>query len=818
LFFDRPIREKRAESFFQFFSLFFSFDQEKKKKICVSKEQQQSNKANFATMKLLCVLIVLPLLLMISAANAQLLEQNSIEGGLNVCVLVPDSSFFTPFVGDYASAVLSYWQARVNSDDVGGVVLKNNETWPVGYDIYDYLSDEIAETTSLAEFVQSIQQANNYVALYTVSSAGARDLSPVAEQLGLVLLTGFQSTPQASAANNFWTLSVGTPPEDRFRSTLEVLALKGARSMSIVVEQFPGAGSNTLPCDGLETIATDLGMTVLARVEYTSPLLFGLDGANLTDYIDEMAMVPLLDADGGAAPDALAICGFPGSGITLLEAMRAADFSPRAILSPADVEFQAVIDDQLGPLVEYVFGMTQWDRRMRIPPGRYIDDGGQAYDDIVGSMTPSASAAASPSNVAQSLAALSVLEQALVTATLPLTMASLQFSAARVSFPSFFGDVRFGVDGVDIRHAMGAFQVREGVQTFVSPLRYATAETVYPVPTWREREQDLGWYQTSEEIVFAVLAAVCAAVSLGWLVFLVVKRECDALRFATPSFLALMLVGSVAWYCSVFTWTIYVTDASCAALPWLLALGFMAMFGSLLLKNVRVYRIWSKGQSLRAYKFTLIELTIYWLLQLVPVVVLLAVWSAVSPLEQQLHTPDPQRPSEDYVSCHASDTAVGFAGALVGYCGITLLANMMLALKTWKVDRAVLREGVSIGLASYTFCLAALIGVAVVASNSIDHDTAFIIRSACILVAGFAVCSFVMVPKLLFVINGKQISDISVLSTTSGDTFASAAAPSPGRRGGGGGTSTAFARSTHNGAGTTSSTSSGAATSNDVVV
>ena len=603
--------------------------------------------------------------------------------------------------------------------------------------------------------------SKSYSSLFTVSSSGMRTMSLAAEQVGVPLIAGFQSTNSTRSSHRRWTFAPGTPPEARSQSLFEVLALNKAKTVISINERFPGADSLSLTCSQVSNILAGLRMNLVAQLDYLSPLFLGLSEENTTSYLQQQMIQPLMNF---STPDVLFFCTPAGRGLFFLEAARDANYNPKAVIIPEDLSNEDVILDEK---FQYVYGLTQWSPALQIPQGEFISNASNAISEIIHRFKElQNSSAANEENVAVSLAALATFQQALFS-TSDMSLSAIQFAISRVSFPSFFGEIRFGVTGLDIAHQMAAFQIYQGQRVFVSPLRYAPMEAIYPAPTWNERVQDLGWYQYSSEVVFAVLTGLLILVSLLWMIFVIYFQERQAIQYSAPEYLILMLFGTILMNSTIYAWMIYVTDASCAAIPWLLSLGYLCMMSSLLLKNYRVYRCWTASKAFRPYRLPHSRIALFFILVFLPVIALLIAWTISAPLYQKLHVVDPLRPSKNYVKCAADDVAVGFIGALIGYSGLFLIANMMLAVKTWSIDRAILREGASIALATYTFCLSAAIGIGIVASGQLDIELEFIIRSSCILSATLSVMSFIMIPKALYIYNNKTILNVSTLTPVS---------------------------------------------------
>jgi branched-chain amino acid transport system substrate-binding protein len=569
----------------------------------------------------------------------------------------------------------------------------------------------------------------------------AKNVSEASEKI----LIGTTASADAFIDNSVFTFNTLPKASKAFDLTLTVLALDGAKTISMLVQTEDAISSSG--CSRVDRIASSLRMDVVGHAE--------LIGGEVAEVVAARAVDDLID-QGSLGADVLVVCALNTFSHAVVAELKARNILPNAVaLFPFTGVWLA------SPLRPYMLESALWSSGAAFAPDDYYGtnaDFVSLFEEMHG-VTPD------NGGMTGALAPMILLEA--IRNADSLDTEAVRFALTRTNMDTFaYGETTYGVDNALTANMVVKQYDIDGVGSVVAPLLAAQKLTVYPIPTWDQRSQDLGWLKFTSEIAFLVLTILCMLTSIAWMILIGLCHKHDPIRYGTPTFLVLMLVGSLAIYASVFTWMIYVTDASCAALPWLLALGFTFMFGAILVKNYRVYRVWKAGCALQRFSFSQRKLALYWILQLVPVIVLLIVWTSVDPLVQLIHTPDPLRPSEDYTTCHASDTATGFGAALVGYCGMGLVLNMVISIKTWKIDRTVLREGMSIAAASYTAFLAALVGFCIVVSGSVDYEAEFIIRAACILVMGFSTCSFVMAPKLAYLIKGMTIRHESLQMTT----------------------------------------------------
>jgi cytochrome c biogenesis factor len=217
----------------------------------------------------------------------------------------------------------------------------------------------------------------------------------------------------------------------------------------------------------------------------------------------------------------------------------------------------------------------------------------------------------------------------------------------------------------------------------------------------------------------------------------------------------------------VFVWQLYATDAACAALPWLLCLGYCMFMGALLVKTFRIWRVFQNSKRLRSYQMRYAHVLLALVLLLLVPIVLLIVWSAVDPMRATLVIEDPIRPSTDYVECELDSGSVGFgiAIALLVYAALLTAAAMLLSIKVWKIDRTIFNESVWILFSVYIIVIAAVVLIALQASNAVDRDALFVIRSLVLLATVFTIVCMICAPKLYYVLNG-----VDTMSMTTGES------------------------------------------------
>lgn len=97
---------------------------------------------------------------------------------------------------------------------------------------------------------------------------------------------------------------------------------------------------------------------------------------------------------------------------------------------------------------------------------------------------------------------------------------------------------------------------------------------------------------SATQITLAVISAVLSFACIVLFFILLRNRESPIIRAASPLFCLAIVLGGLftlvaAW---MFLWN---TDATCALRPWFYALGFMILYGSLFVKEFRMFRIFN---------------------------------------------------------------------------------------------------------------------------------------------------------------------------------------------------------------------------------
>jgi len=224
----------------------------------------------------------------------------------------------------------------------------------------------------------------------------------------------------------------------------------------------------------------------------------------------------------------------------------------------------------------------------------------------------------------------------------------------------------------------------------------------------------------------------------------------------------LVLLGSVCLYVSIFTWTLYNNDDSCRAIPWLLGVGFVLMFGSLFAKTWRIERIFctkfKEQVKLVNQRISAVSLLIIIGIACGIEITILIIWMSVHSPSSLVLTPDIYRPSKNYTICSTDDTSWIFIGLLLGYHSILLGWGVYLAYRIRNVTRVLFNESKLIGFAIYNGAVFAVVVSVVQAVQAADREALFVVRSMGILIGTGLSVAVLFIPKLHYIRKGYNMN------------------------------------------------------------
>lgn len=209
--------------------------------------------------------------------------------------------------------------------------------------------------------------------------------------------------------------------------------------------------------------------------------------------------------------------------------------------------------------------------------------------------------------------------------------------------------------------------------------------------------------------LMVVICGIMILVDMFW-----VQRYHIIYRASAPLFCLVILLGCILGLATIFVWMGQPTNNLCNLRVWLTSLAFCLVYGGLVVKNWRIYRIFTQSQTKLGQKQTALPDQVLLLWGMAPIVVveivLLLIMTLAFPLTAQVTTTPVLRDDQQYLRCQPES----LAGIL------TLLASNFLLVAyggflSWKQARDIpavgketrFREswGITMIIVSTCFCL-----------------------------------------------------------------------------------------------------------------
>ena len=188
-------------------------------------------------------------------------------------------------------------------------------------------------------------------------------------------------------------------------------------------------------------------------------------------------------------------------------------------------------------------------------------------------------------------------------------------------------------------------------------------------------------------IVFGILTGIlilCCIILIAFVIIFGVLLEYRRLRSASPFFLILMLISTIIGYSSIYAWFGKPNKIACGFQPWLLGLSVISLITALSVKNFRIWKIFRfPSKKLRISNF---ELFIFWSLIMIPAVIILILWTAISTPTATME----ERDGTDHYVCTTGGVTgkpggLIFFFILVAYTSIVLLFGAVISILTRNV-------------------------------------------------------------------------------------------------------------------------------------
>lgn len=254
---------------------------------------------------------------------------------------------------------------------------------------------------------------------------------------------------------------------------------------------------------------------------------------------------------------------------------------------------------------------------------------------------------------------------------------------------------------------------------------------IYPMPSWDERIFDPKW-GSAVEIVGVILMALGTLFVFVLAAFLIKFWSHKIMIAASPVFCLAVLIGALMIYISIFSWMPnLINDSVCNLRAWLLPLGFMTMFSSLIAKTDRVFRLYNQ-RGVTIIKITNLQVALRILVLLVIQSVLSILMITVTDLKAEIRIVDEYSVAKNFWVCTFSQPNKILFGINVAYAGLLLAYGTFLAYKIRSVPIAIYDESKIIGFSIYNTAFFAVIVIVIqLAVSGSNRQVTFIVTAAC---------------------------------------------------------------------------------------
>ena len=238
-------------------------------------------------------------------------------------------------------------------------------------------------------------------------------------------------------------------------------------------------------------------------------------------------------------------------------------------------------------------------------------------------------------------------------------------------------------------------------------------------------------------IVFGIITGLLILLSFALIIYVFIFGiilKYRRLKQRSPIFLIILLISMIIGYSSIYAWFGKPNSVACGFQPWLLGLSTISMISSLSVKNFRIWRIFRFPLS--KMRISDLELIFYWIITMIPAVIIIAIWTIVSTPTAKMK----DRDGDDHFVC----TTGGFTGEpgglvfffiFVGYAAFILLFGAFISFLSRNVpNRYNESKLLTISIYNLGFLSVVIIPVFLVIQG-INPFAAWIIRTSAILYA-----------------------------------------------------------------------------------
>ena len=341
-------------------------------------------------------------------------------------------------------------------NDAGGVKV-GGKKYKLAVKYYDDESNS-AKAAALAQ--RLIEQDGIQYMLGPYSSGLTKAMAPVTEKFGVPMVEANGASRSLFTKGYKYLFAVLNSADQYLNSAVDLMATKkkGA-TVALAFEQ--------------DSFSLDVKLGVMDRIK-AHGMKVVIDDALPKELNDMTATLQKVKA---LKPDLLVVSGHSKGAMTAIKQMTdlKVDVSMLA-MTHCDA---AAINKNLGG-AEYALCASQWHKSLSYKDNYF--GGGLKYADFT-----KAFGYAPPYQAAESSAALLVFKDAFEKAN-SFDKTKVRDALAKTDMQTFYGNIKFAEGGQNVSKPMVLFQVQDGKNAVVAPVKWAEAKLIYPIPKWADRK------------------------------------------------------------------------------------------------------------------------------------------------------------------------------------------------------------------------------------------------------------------------------------------------------------------------------------------
>ncbi|GLE08481.1 hypothetical protein PINS_up019689 [Pythium insidiosum] len=252
--------------------------------------------------------------------------------------------------------------------------------------------------------------------------------------------------------------------------------------------------------------------------------------------------------------------------------------------------------------------------------------------------------------------------------------------------------------------------------------------------------------KASSFLAVIVISTLLVAILVGALVFVFISREKPIIKRSQFEFLMIMVFGGIMICVAVLLYAGAPTRFLCAARPTFLALGFTMIFGSLVVKSLRVYRVFSSQAMKRVVLSTKVMFKMFMVFFAVDCIVLIA-WFAVDfPEPTVSYTQMLELNGGSYGSLSCKSSSFIFSALLIFWKAIVLAMGLYLSFLIRNLSND-FQESIWIFASSVVVLFGSLVMLPMAYLVTLDAIPFYMFLAFSLLFCTVLVMSMMLVPK-----------------------------------------------------------------------